>query len=196
MIRRVGGLVLLTAAMWAVALGQQVTLESTPPSRAQVLKLMSAMGVQQNIDASLQNTQKKLQQAAHDSFVKKHPEADAATLQKLDGIFDGTPLFSFEAISDALIPAYQKNLSAADVEAGIDFYTSEAGKRLLTKLPTIIHEANDGGGQLVQQKLAAYSEELERKLEAFEAELKKPEKPKSGDKASTDTTKTTDATSK
>ena len=67
MIRRVGGLVLLTAAMWGAALGQ-VALESTPPSRAQVLKLMSAMGVQENIDTSLQKMQNKLKQAAHDSF--------------------------------------------------------------------------------------------------------------------------------
>ena len=41
---------------------------------------------------------------------------------------------------------------------------SDAGKRLLEKVPVIIREANESGGQLVQQKLEAYSEELERKL--------------------------------
>jgi len=76
-------------------------------------------------------------------------------------------------------------------------------------LPAIINEANESGGKLVQQKLAAYSEELEHKLTAFEAELNKakaPEKPndtkaKSDDdkattddiKANTGDTKTTDA---
>ena len=66
---------------------------------------------------------------------KKNPDADAATLKKLDDVFDSTPLFGFEAISETLVAAYQKNLSAADVQAGIDFYTSEAGKRLLEKVP-------------------------------------------------------------
>ena len=88
------------------------------------------------------------------SFEKKNPDADAATLKKLDEIFDSTPLFSFDDIPEAVIPAYQKNLSAADVQAGIDFYTSDAGKRLLEKLPVIMREANESGGQLVQQKLA------------------------------------------
>jgi len=202
MIFRVGGVALLTAAMCAVGLAQAaaVALDATPPSRAQVLQLMSSMGVQQNIDSSLQTAQNKLKQAAHNSFLKKHPEADAAALKKLDEVFDGTQLFNFEAVSEALIPVYQKNLSAADVQAGIDFYSSEAGKRLLDKLPAIIREANESGGPLVQQKLAAYSEELERKLTAFEAELNKPkapEKPKSDDdKTKKDNTKPTDAPSK
>ena len=61
MIRRLAVLVLLfTDAMCGAALAQAVTLDSTPPSRAQVLKLMSAMGVQQSVDASLKNTQSKI----------------------------------------------------------------------------------------------------------------------------------------
>jgi hypothetical protein len=200
MIRRVGVLVLMMAALWGVALGQQATLESTPPSRAQVLQLMSAMGVQQSIDSSLQKAQGQLKLAARNAFLKKNPEADAATLKKLDEVFDGTQLFSFEAVSEALIPAYEKNLSAADVQAGIDFYSSEAGKRILEKLPAIIKQANESGGQLVQQKLAAYSEELEHKLKAFQAELdahKPPEKPMpADDKAKTDTTNGMDRTPK
>ena len=197
MIRRVGGLVLMTAALWGMAHGQQATLESTPPSRAQVLQLMSAMGVQQSIDSSLQKAQRQLKLAARNAFLKKNPEADAATLKKLDEVFDSTQLFSFEAVSEALIPAYEKNLSAADVQAGIDFYSSEAGKRILEKLPAIIQQANESGGQLVQQKLAAYSEELEHKLKAFQAELdaqKPPEKPMpADDKAKTYNPKSMDS---
>ena len=60
MIRRLGVLVLLFAMMCGMGLAQSVTLDSTPPSRAQVLKLMSAMGIQQSVDASLKNTQSKL----------------------------------------------------------------------------------------------------------------------------------------
>jgi hypothetical protein len=161
------------------------------------MQLMAAMGVEQDIDAALQSTQSTMKQAARAAFLKQHPEADAEMLKKLDEVFDTTKLFSFEALSETLIPAYQKNLSAEDVQARIDFYTSDAGKRLLAKLPTIIHEANQGGEQLVQEKLEAYSEELQRKLESFEAELNKPkaaEKPKTEDKPVADTPKTDDAT--
>jgi hypothetical protein len=178
MIRRWGVLVLLFTMACGVGLAQGVALDSTPPSRAQVLKLMSVMGVQESVDASLKGTQSKIKAAARASFQKKNPDADA---EKLDAVFDSTPLFSFEAISETLIPVYQKNLRASDVQAGIDFYDSDAGKRLLEKVPVIIRESNESGGQLVQQKLKAYSEELERKLEAFQADVDK-QKPPAADK--------------
>ncbi len=132
--------------------------------------------------------------AARDSFQKKNPDADAATLKKLDEVFDSTPLFSFEAISESLIPAYQKNLSAADVQAGIDFYSSEAGKRLLEKLPAIMREANESGGQLVQQKLAAYSEELRTQAGGLRGRGEKQRRSRNpATRPSAETTKTTDA---
>jgi len=197
MIRRFAVSILLFTTMCAVGSAQQVALDSTPPSRAQVLKLMAAMGVQDNVNASLKGTQSKIKLAARTSFLKKNPDAGAATLKKLDDVFDSTPLFDFEAISETLVPVYQKHLSAADVQAGIDFYSSESGKRMLQNVPVIIRESNESGGQLVQEKLKTYSEELERKLEAFEAEADKQkppaaEKPKSAD----DSTKTTDQKSK
>jgi uncharacterized protein len=200
-IGRLGVLVWLGCVLCGAALAQTVTLDTTPPSRAQVLQLMSAMGVQQSVDASLRSTQEKVKAAARAAFEKKDPNADAATLKKLDEVFDSTPLFTFEDISEAIIPVYQKNLSAGDVQAGIDFYSSEAGKRLLEKVPVILRQANEQGGQLVQKKLQAYSEELERKLQAFESEVnsqKPPETPHSkadGDTSKT-TGKTTDGTSK
>jgi hypothetical protein len=194
--RRFAVSILLFTTMCAVALAQQVVMDSTPPSRAQVLKLMAAMSVQDTVNNSLKATQGKIKLAARTSFLKKNPDADAATLKKLDDVFDSTPLFDFEGISETLIPVYQKHLSAADVQAGIDFYTSESGKRLLQNVPVIIRESNESGGQLVQQKLKAYSEELERKLEAFEAEVDK-QKPPAAEKSKTaDDAKTTDQKSK
>jgi hypothetical protein len=192
-----GALALLCAMMCGAAVAQVVALDSTPPSRAQVLKLMSAMGVQQTVDASLRATEDKVKLAARASYEKKNPGADAATLKKLDEVFDSTPLFTFDDIAEAVIPVYQKNLSAGDVQAGIDFYTSEAGKRLLEKIPVIVRETNESGGQLVQQKLKAYSEELERKLEAFQGQTDSQKPPAaSQDKAVDDPSKTTDGKSK
>jgi hypothetical protein len=171
MTSRLGALVLLFVTMCGTGAAQVATLDSTPPSRAQVLKLMSAMGAQQSVDVSLRNAQDKMKLAARASFKKKYPDADAATVKKLDEVFDSTPLFTFEDIAEAIIPVYQKNLNAGDVQAGIDFYMSESGKRLLEKMSVIRREIEEQGGQLVQQKLKAYSEELERKLESFQSEV-------------------------
>jgi uncharacterized protein len=200
---RLGVLALLVPMMGGAGLAQAVTLDATPPSRAQVLTLMSAMTIRQNVEASLQGTQNKIKLAARTSFLKKNPNADEATLKKLDVVFDSTKMFTFDEISESLVPAYQKNLSASDVQAGIDFYSSDAGKRLLEKLPVILRESNESGGQLVQQKLKAYSDEVGRKLAAFQADVDKT-KPAGAEKSKTaddksktdDESKTTDDKSK
>jgi len=197
MVRRFGLLVLIVAAMCGAGLGQEVALDSTPPSRAQVLKLLASMGIEQNVDTALRNTQNKLKVTARAAFQKKNPDADAAAQKKLDAVFDSTPMFSFEDISESVIPAYQNNLNASDVQAAIDFYTSGAGKRLLGKLSEIQREANESGGKLVQQKLAAYSEQLTHKLEAFEAELNTQKPPAANKPKAADTqSKTADEKSK
>jgi uncharacterized protein len=151
------------------------------PSREQVLQLMTAMGIQQSVDQSLHQAQMQVKDAARESFLKQNPQAnDAATMKKLDDVFDSTPFFKFADVAEVVIPIYQKNLSATDVQAGIDFYTSEAGKRLLEKVPIILHEANEQGGKLVQEKMEAYTTEIERKLTEFQAQLPKPAQSDSG----------------
>jgi hypothetical protein len=192
MIRRLGVLVLLFTTMCGVGLAQAIALDPTPPSRAQVLKLIAAMGVQDSVNGSLKATQNRIKLAARTSFLKKNPDADAATLKKLDDVFDSTPLFDFEGISETLVPVYQKNLSAADVQAGIDFYSSESGKRLLEKVPVIIRESNESGGKLVQEKLKAYSEAIESKLTAFQSEVDKQKPAAEKSKPAGDSSKTSD----
>jgi hypothetical protein len=191
MVRRLVALVLLFTSMGAVALAQGIALDPTPPSRAQVLALMTAMGIRQGVENSLKNAQDKVKASARAAYKKKYPDADEASMKKLDAVFDTTPLFGFEEISETLVGVYQKNLSAEDVQAAIEFYNSESGKRLLEKLPVIIRQSNERSKMLVQQKLEEYSDEIARKLEAFQqdVEQKKPAsavKPKANDSSTTD----------
>lgn len=177
MIRRCGVLlsvfVLLVTLPVGNAVAQTVAMDPTPPSRAQVLALLTAMGIRQNVESSLHKAQENVKSSARAALKKKHPEATAEDVKKLDAVFDSTPLFGFEEISETLIGVYQKNLSAADVQAGIDFYTSEAGQRLVGKLPTIIHEANESSQETVRQKLELFADTIQRKLTAFETEYEK-----------------------
>lgn len=181
MIRRLVALVLLSTCLCGAGLAQGIALDPTPPSRAQVLALLTAMGIRQGVENSLRTAQARVKASAQAAYKKNHPDADEASLKKLDAVFDTTPLFGFEDISETIISVYQKNLNAADVQAGIDFYTSEAGKRLVGKIPVIVREANESSKERVQQKLEAYSDEIMRKLEAFQQEMDKP-KPAAGEK--------------
>jgi hypothetical protein len=187
--------VLLCLGMCGAATAQAESGSSAPPSREQVLRLMSAMGIQQAVDTSLHQTQIRVKDAARESFLKQNPGASEAALKKLDDIFDSTPFFKFDDIAEVVIPVYQKNLSAGDVQAGIDFYSSEPGKRLLAKVPTILKESDEEGGKVVQKKMEAYTSELERKLDAFQNELH-PQPTPAQPAADAGAAKTTDEKSK
>jgi len=190
MVRRFVALVLLFTSMCVVGWAQGIALDPTPPSRAQVLSLLTAMGIRQSVENSLMNAQNRVKASARAAYKKKNPDADEASMKKLDAVFDTTPLFGFEEISETLVGVYQKNLSATDVQAGIEFYSSESGKRLVEKLPVIIREANDSSKQLVQQKLEAYSDEITRKLEAFQQDMEQ-QKPAAAQKPNTDSNSNT-----
>jgi len=162
--------VVLCAALSGAAAAQAA---SDQPSREQVLKLMSVMGVQQSVDEALHRSQNSIKDAARETFLKNTPGViDDATKKKMEEILENEPFFKVDELIDSVIPIYQKKLSAADVQAGIDFYSSPSGKRLMEKVPEILREANENGGKIAQQKMEKYAEQLDRKLQVLQAELK------------------------
>jgi len=170
MLRRLAAFVLVFVLCSGALAAQTLQMDPTPPSRAQVLSLLTAMGIRETVENSLKNAQQRIKASAHAAYLKRNPKADAATLKKLDDVFDSTPIFGFDDISEALVSVYQKNLDASDVQAGIDFYTSATGQRLIHKVNAIIREANEASQELVQEKLQNYADTLTRKLQAFDQE--------------------------
>ena len=171
MIRRLGVLVLADGGAVGRGTGAAGHAGSTPPSRAQVLKLMSAMGVQQSVDSSLQSAQNQLKLAARNAFLKKNPEADAATLKKLDEVFDSTQLFSFEDSfrgADSGVPEESERRGRA---GGNRFLLLRGWKTAAGKVAGDHSRGQRERRTTGAEKLEAYSEELERKLKAFQAEL-------------------------
>ena len=178
MLRRLATLFVLMAVFTAALAAQSIQMDPTPPSRAQVLNLLTAMGIRETVENSLKNAQQRVKASAHAAYLKRNPKADAAMLKKLDDVFDSTPIFGFDDISETLVSVYQKNLDAADVQAGIDFYSSPAGQRLIHKVNSIISEANKASQELVQEKLQNSADTLTRKLLAFDQE--NPSQPSTG----------------
>ena len=155
----------LSGAATAQAAGDQ-------PTREQVLKLMSVMGVQQSVEEALQRSKTSIKDTARDTFLKNTPGTlDDATKKKMEDILEAEPFFKFDDLADVVVPIYQKNLTGTDVKAGIDFYSSPSGKRLIEKVPEILRQANEAAGAVAQQKMEKYAEQLDRKLQVLQAEV-------------------------
>jgi len=96
---------------------------------------------------------------------------DRGMWASLTAALAATPRVTYEDVSDGVVAATQRHLSAADVEAAIAFYSTEAGERLRQHLPAILREANIHSTQIVKQKLQAYSDALNRTLMNFQNEM-------------------------
>ncbi len=60
-----------------------------------------------------------------------------------------------EELVDMLVPVYQRNLSDADIEELIRFYSSPTGKRFVEKQPVILNESMAAGrrwGEVLAQR--------------------------------------------
>jgi len=168
---RLGVLLLGIALASGALLAQSGPAADEQPTREQVLKLISIMGLQEKVDAMLKGQQNKVMAGAHGCFVDMNPTADEATVARLDAALAATPRVTYEDVSDGVVRATQRRLSAADVEAAIAFYSTEAGERLRLHLPAILREANIHSTQIVKQKLQAYSDALNRTLMNFQNEM-------------------------
>ncbi len=66
-------------------------------------------------------------------------------------------------IEDMVIPVYQRYLTEEDIQAVNSFYQTEAGKKLIRVLPTIMQESmaigQQWGQDLARQVLAKYQEQ-------------------------------------
>lgn len=74
----------------------------------------------------------------------------AAMTQNLDQMIASLPpdqaesfrkAFSVTEIIDLLVPLYEKHFSVEDLQAYIEFYSSPAGRKLVTSIPSIMQES-------------------------------------------------------
>jgi hypothetical protein len=176
---RVVALLLALVSLCGVLAAQDGVAEAVPPTREQVQKLLQIVGIEHHLDTMLEQRQSKVREGARGCFRDMNPGADDATLKRLDAAFANTPLITSADFSDGLITELQRRLSAAEVQAGIDFYGSEAGRSLTQKMPVILQNLRVSIGPVVEKKLQAYTNALNRTLMDFQNEMnqRKPQPP-------------------
>jgi len=180
MLSRLGMTICLIASMIGTSLAQGAS--APPPSREQAMKLLTILGVEQHLDAKLKQRQSQVLQGARGCFKDMNPAADEATLTRLDAAFAATPTITSADFFDELVADIQQNLSAAEVQAGIDFYGSDEGKGLMQKMPAMMQSMRQSVGQSVEQKLQVYTNAVNRTLMDFQGEMNRsnPPAPHSG----------------
>lgn len=133
-----------TAPAPTIPPGQQAT-------REQLIKLFTAMRLEQQMDAFTKRVPVLIQQqikAQTSKMAASLPNGETLTVEQqaaVDRISNqymkrAMEVLTMQQLEEDLIPIYQKHLAAVDVDAYIAFYQSPAGQHLLDQQPAIMEE--------------------------------------------------------
>ncbi len=138
---------------------------SDVPDKAEVMKFLDLMHARTQLVQSMQGMSKQIRIGAEQGFKQKVPNATAEQLAKVDKLFDD--LFTDLPIDDlveAIVPIYQKHLTKKDLAAITEFYSSPAGQKILTEMPSIMSESMQAGGDIGRRIFSAKSAEFDKRL--------------------------------
>jgi hypothetical protein len=175
---------LLVAIAFALAIplgfAQQVTSPITPEATGPVpveqratsediLALMDVMHSRRQMAAMLDSMKRNMLEGMRLSFLKEHPGASPVVLSKLDATMDGVwKVINLDELVAAGIPVYQKYLTHEDAIGLISFYSSPAGQHYLARMPALIKESSEVGGNVMKGHLDEIQRDAKLKFEQFE----------------------------
>ena len=112
---------------------------SSAEKRDLILKFIDVFGTREAMTQNL------------DAMLKTLP-ADSAETQKLQSSI------KVDEIIDRLIPVYDKEFSAEDLKAYIDFYSSSQGRKLVSGIRNIMQQSIEVSAQYFQEKFPELSQ--------------------------------------
>ncbi len=104
--------------------------------KALILKLMEITNIREGMMESFKFMKENLSEVMKKNF----PEAGAGVGIIVDKIFDMDKIFNADEMLETLIPIYDRNLSAEELQGLINFYGSDVGHKLILVSPVINKE--------------------------------------------------------
>lgn len=135
--------VMLCLATVASGFAQQSGV-STQPTRAEVEQLFKVLNTDAVETRMISAMASQMRAMMHQMYLKNKtrcnlpPNFEAMMEQKMQKMVTGMPL---DQIRQAMVPAYQKDFTRADVEAMIAFYSGSVGQEVLRKTPVAIADS-------------------------------------------------------
>lgn len=153
-----------------------ITSEATGPvpveqraTREDIIKLLDVLHSRRQMAAMLQTMKQNMLEGMRLSFLKEHPDASPVVLKKLEATMDGVwEVVDLDELVQAGIPVYQKYLTHEDTVSLISFYSSPAGQHYLARMPALIREAGEAGGNVMKGHIDDIQRNAKVKFEQFE----------------------------
>jgi hypothetical protein len=119
-------------------------------SHDMMLKMMEAMSA-------------PMHQAAHEQCEKEKDKLPANCEERINKLLDGmTKELPFDAMMEAMVPAYQKHFTKGDMDALIAFYSAPTGQKVLRELPAVTAEGMEAMMPIMRKSVEKMTEQAEQ----------------------------------
>lgn len=171
--RRIANAVLILAFLTPFSLAQS----SAAPSREDVLKLMQVMHVNRQVGTVLDGMCHQVALSISAEMKKMTPNATPEQQKMMDEFVSGAQqdlrsVMKADEMVELAVPIYQKHLTKQEVAMITDFYSRPEGQSFLEKLPLIMQESMQAGGDYGRSKEPELQQLIQKRLTDFKAKLK------------------------
>jgi hypothetical protein len=139
-----------------------------PASRDDIILYLRTMRSHDMFQRIMEVQSQNMQQLFRDQILKERgsvpPEFDAHFKKAMDDMIKGMPI---DDITQAMIPAYQKHFSKADIEAMNAFYSSPVGQKVLQELPVVVQEGSQAAMPILSKYLDQWKDRMQQELKAM-----------------------------
>ncbi|HEU5403952.1 MAG TPA: DUF2059 domain-containing protein [Terriglobales bacterium] len=171
--RRIAIILLLVAFLAPVCVAQS----ADSPSREQVLKLMEVLSVRRQVGVALDGMFHQFSISMAAEMKKMAPNATPEQQKLMDELASGAQqdmrsVMKEDEMIELIVPIYQKYLTKQEVEMITNFYSTPEGQAFLQKMPMVMKDAMQVGGDYGRSKQPELQQLIEKRLADFKEKLK------------------------
>jgi hypothetical protein len=155
-------------------LAQQIPAD-VPATQADVEKYLATTHVREMVGQMMDAMTKPMDKMVHEEYLKHKDVLPPDYENHLNKIMhDMLTDMPWEQIIQAMVPAYQKHFTKADMEALTAFYSTPTGQKVLREMPGLMADSMEIMMPLIQQHVEKVTARMQDELTAMMKDAEKP----------------------
>jgi len=155
----------------------QTSADDSPATKADVEQYFQIVKSHDMMKKLMASMSQSLHQITHEQYLKHKDELPADYESKMtartDEMFNNMPI---DEMMQAMLPAYQKHFTKADMDNLVAFYSSPTGEKVLREMPSILAESMQDMMPIMNRYTETVKQSLQKETDDMIAQSKKQPK--------------------
>ena len=155
----------------------QTSSDDSPATKADVERYFQLVKSHDMMKKLMASVAQSLHQVVHEQYLKHQDELPADYESKMaartDEMFNNMPI---DEMMQAMLPAYQKHFTKADMANLVAFYSSPTGEKVLREMPSILAESMQDMMPIMNRYTETVKQSLQKETDDMIAQSKKQPK--------------------